>query len=237
LTTFSEALRVQRWDDHRYYHHSRINQSLHLVSAISFVVAYAMLLIDPPLAALIAWGVSMTTRQSGHFFFEPKGYDHVNQATHEHKEDIKVGYNLQRKVVLLALWAAAPVLLLVQPDAWGWLTPHASLADYVRNVGWIWLWLGVGGLVFRTVHLFLLRDVQTGLVWATKILTDPFHDIWLYHRAPLYLLQGELIDPMHHAATRDLVGSAGRSARRRDAAAGGSGLRSDAPASPAGCCA
>jgi hypothetical protein len=33
------------------------------------------------------------------------------------------------------------------------------------------------------------------LVWATKILTDPFHDIKLYHKAPFYLLQGELIDP------------------------------------------
>ena len=42
----------------------------------------------------------MTTRQSGRFFFEPRGYDHVNQATHEHKEEIKVGYNLRRKVVL-----------------------------------------------------------------------------------------------------------------------------------------
>ena len=37
---FFETLRIQRWDDHRYYHHSRINQSLHLVSAISFLVAY-----------------------------------------------------------------------------------------------------------------------------------------------------------------------------------------------------
>lgn len=202
MTTFSEALRVQRWDDHRYYHHSRINQSLHLVSAISFVVAYGLLLVDPPLAALLAWGVSMSTRQSGHFFFEPKGFDAVNQATHEHKEQIKVGYNLRRKVVLLALWAAVPLGLLVQPDAWGWLTPHADLAAYLRNVGWLWLWLGVGGLAFRTVHLFLLRDVQTGLVWATKILTDPFHDIWLYHRAPLALLRGELIDPMHAAAVR-----------------------------------
>jgi hypothetical protein len=36
--------------------------------------------------------------------------------------------------------------------------------------------------------------VQTGLVWATKILTDPFNDIKLYHKAPLYLLRGELID-------------------------------------------
>jgi hypothetical protein len=43
--------------------------------------------------------------------------------------------------------------------------------------------------------------VQTGLVWATKILTDPFHDIKLYHKAPLALLRGELIDPgigLHH---------------------------------------
>jgi len=38
---FSSNCKIQRWDDHRYYHHSRINQSLHLISAISFVVAYA----------------------------------------------------------------------------------------------------------------------------------------------------------------------------------------------------
>ena len=30
---FLQALKTQRWDDHRYYHHSRINQALHLVSA------------------------------------------------------------------------------------------------------------------------------------------------------------------------------------------------------------
>ena len=48
--------------------------------------------------------------------------------------------------------------------------------------------------MFRTVQLFILRDVRTGLVWATKILTDPFHDIKLYHKAPLYLLRGEMFD-------------------------------------------
>ena len=42
-----------------------------------------------------------------------------------------------------------------------------------------------------------IKDVKTGLVWATKILTDPFHDIKLYHKAPLYLMRGELIDPRH----------------------------------------
>jgi hypothetical protein len=59
----------------------------------------------------------------------------------------------------------------------------------------IWLAVGIGGVLFRTVQLFLIKDVQTGLVWATKILTDPFHDIKLYHKAPLALLRGELIDP------------------------------------------
>jgi hypothetical protein len=194
VTTFFEALRIQRFDDHRYYHHSRINQTLHFISAISFVVAYAYLLIDPVISALIAWLISMTTRQSGHFFFEPLGYDEVNQATHEFKEEIKVGYNLNRKIVLLSIWAIMPMMLYVQPGLFGLIEPWDNLTEWVRQVGTAWLFLGVAGLLFRTVHLFFLKDVQTGLVWMTKILTDPFHDIILYHKAPLHLLKGELID-------------------------------------------
>jgi hypothetical protein len=194
VTTFFEALRIQRFDDHRYYHHSRINQTLHFISAISFVVAYVFLLIDPVISALIAWLISMTTRQSGHFFFEPLGYDEVNQATQEHKEEIKVGYNLNRKIVLLSIWAILPMALYIQPGLFGMIEPWDTLTEWVRQVGAAWLMLGVGGLLFRTVHLFFLKDVQTGLVWMTKILTDPFHDIILYHKAPLYLLKGELID-------------------------------------------
>jgi hypothetical protein len=194
VTTIFEALRIQRFDDHRYYHHSRINQSLHFISAISFVVAYAFLLIDPVISALIAWLVSMTTRQSGHFFFEPLGYDEINQATQEHKEEIKVGYNLSRKVVLLSIWAILPMVLYVEPGLFGMIEPWDNLTEWVRQVGASWLILGVAGLLFRTIHLFFLKDVQTGLVWMTKIITDPFHDIVLYHKAPLYLLKGELID-------------------------------------------
>ncbi|MDR7148371.1 hypothetical protein J2W49_000299 [Hydrogenophaga palleronii] len=195
MKDFLRTLEVQRWDDHRYYHHSRINQTLHLISAISFVVAYALLWTDPVLAALIAWLVSMTSRQAGHFFFEPKGYDVVNQATHEHKEEIKVGYNLRRKVVLMALWAGTPLLVWLAPGVFGLFPPPADAEAFIRQVGTLWLALGVGGLLFRTVHLFFLQDVQTGLVWMTKILTDPFHDIKLYHKAPLHLLRGQLIDP------------------------------------------
>ena len=148
---FLEALKTQRWDDHRYYHHSRINQTLHLVSALSFLVAYVALFTNPFLSALIAWLVSMTSRQAGHFFFEPKGYDEVNQATHEHKEDIKVGYNLKRKVVLMSIWAAGPAILWLDPTLFGLWSAHPDGAEFVRRVGAIWLVVGLGGLVFRTV--------------------------------------------------------------------------------------
>jgi hypothetical protein len=212
MNGFLEALRLQRWDDHRYYHHSRINQSLHLVSAISFLFAYVMMFKDPAIAAVVAWLAAMTTRQIGHFFFEPKGYDAINQASHEHKEEIKVGYNLQRKIVLLSIWALSPLPLLIDPTLFGVLTPHMDAFEFVRHVGQIWLVVGAAGFLFRILQLCLVKDVQTGLVWAAKILTDPFHDIKLYYRAPLHLLRGELIDPHHgqrdnecngqHAASR-----------------------------------
>jgi hypothetical protein len=165
------------------------------VSAISFLFMYVMLFKDPAIAALVGWLVAMTSRQAGHFFFEPKDYDEVNQATHEYKEEIKVGYNLQRKVILLTIWALSPLPLYFNPTLLGIFKAPAGAADSVRHVAYIWLAVGLGGLLFRTIQLFFIKDVQTGLVWATKIITDPFHDIKLYHKAPSYLLRGELIDP------------------------------------------
>src|SRR6201987_1885547 len=126
-----EQLRIQRGDDPRYYHHSRINQSLHFVSAVSFMIGYIMMFFDPLISALIGWLVSMTSRQAGHFFFEPRGYDHINQATHEHKEEIKVGYNLRRKIVLMTIWAASPLVLYFDPTLFGLFTPWTSPAEFV----------------------------------------------------------------------------------------------------------
>ena len=196
MSEFLRTLEEQRWDDHRYYHHSRINQSLHLLSAISFLCCYALLFPSPVTAALIGWLVAMTSRQIGHFFFEPKGYDEVNRATHEYKEAVKVGYNLRRKVVLLTLWALSPLALVANSSLFGLLDAHTGPAEFVGNVAVLWLWLGIGAVLFRTVHLFFLKDVKSGLAWFTKILTDPFHDIKLYYKAPLYVLRGELLDPI-----------------------------------------
>ena len=193
-----DELKTQRWDDHRYYHHSRINQSLHLISALSFVTSYALLFVNPAWAALLAWTVSMTSRQAGHFFFEPRGYDHVNQATDEHKEEIKIGYNIRRKIVLLAIWALMPVVLWLEPSLFGLIVPANGLMEFLNDVGLSWLALGVAGLLFRVLQLWVQKDLMTGLVWALKIVTDPFHDIMLYYKAPLALLRGEMIDPMEH---------------------------------------
>jgi hypothetical protein len=197
MHAFLRELRIQRWDDHRFYHHSRINQSLHFISALSFLIAYGVAFFDPPKAALIAWLVAMVTRQSGHFFFEPRGYDQVNQVTHEHKEEIKVGYNLRRKVVLHAVWAGVPVLLWLQPDLFGLIEPAQGFAGWLRQLGWAWFGVGVGALVLRTAHLCVIRSPLTGFAWFAKILTDPFNDALLYRGAPAALLRGELIDPLH----------------------------------------
>ena len=186
---FLNALKTQRWDDHRYYHHSLVNQSLHFVSAVSFLYCYLLVFKDPALAALIAWLVSMLTRQTGHFFFEPRDYDQINQATHEYKEEIKVGYNLQRKRILMAIWALSPLLLLVDPTLHGVFEAPKGAGDLLRQIGYIWFFVGAVGFAFRIVQLFVQQDAMTALVWATKILTDPFHDIQLYHKSPYYLLR------------------------------------------------
>ena len=155
--TFLEELKIQRWDDHRYYHQSRINQSLHLLSAMSFLTAYVLLFVNPVLAAFLGWIVAMCIRQVGHFFFEPKGFDEVNQTTHEHKEEIKVGYNLRRKVVLLSIWGLSPVALYYYPTMFGIFEPFLTMDEFLLNLSTIWLVLGGGALIFR-----MYRQVLSG---------------------------------------------------------------------------
>jgi hypothetical protein len=196
--TFLAELAEQRWDDHRFYHQSRVNQTLHLISACCFLGVYALLPFYPAYAAIAGWIVPMWVRQFGHFFFEPRGFDAVNGATFAHKEAVKVGYNLQRKVILLALWVSVPAFLWLSPTVLGLMPPFGDVSGWINRVGLAWLWLAGMGLMARVLWLAATRSVQTGVVWMTKILTDPFHDIKIYHRAPLFLMKGQWIDPMDH---------------------------------------
>ena len=194
-------LAVQRWDDHRLYHHSRINQSLHLISALSFIFSYVMLFINPVIASLVAWLVSMTTRQAGHFFFEPRGYDYVNNMTDAHKEDIKVGYNIHRKIVLMSIWAAIPFIAYIYPTALVWAV-SGRYHDLVSITAFWWLYLGAAGMLFRMLQLAVQDHPLSALAWGVKILTDPFHDVKLYYKSPFFLLKGEMIDPMTHVQSK-----------------------------------
>jgi len=196
--SFAEELRVQRWDDHRYYHQSRINQSLHFLSACTFLVVYVLIPFEPAVAAVLGWVVAMWVRQIGHFFFEPRGFDKVNNVSFEEKENIKVGFNLNRKVALLAVWIAVPALVWYDSSIFGLLDPVLDRDALFDRIGWGWIGLAFAGLLARTFWLMATRNVQTGAVWFTKIVTDPFNDIKTYWKSPYYLAKGQLIDPMDH---------------------------------------
>lgn len=195
-----QKIRQLQWDDHRYYHQCRINQTLHLISAISFLVAYALLFVDPAAAAIVGWLVGMVTRQSGHIFFEPRGYDQRNDASYDFKESIKVGFNMRRKAVLISVWLSIPALLYFCPSLFGLIKPATHFNGYVHDVGLMWLALGAGGLLFRTVHLFFIRSPLCGIAWACKILLDPVHNIQIYWASPFALLRGQRIDPLADTA-------------------------------------
>ena len=88
MENFLAALRTQRWDDHRYYHHSRINQSLHFVSALSFLFAYVMLFKDPAIGpdsylgmlASTLYGSSETTFYVLAVYFGAAGVRRIRHA-------------------------------------------------------------------------------------------------------------------------------------------------------------
>jgi hypothetical protein len=190
--SFRAKLAEQRWDDLRYYHQSMVNQTLHLLSALAFLAAYVIIFFDLPLAVHIGWAV-MIPRQAGHFFFEPKTFDHVNGVTSAYKESIKVGFNLKRKAVLIAIWAMCPAILYVDPTFFNILDASISYTD---GLGYLWGAIALAGLLMRTIHLFFIHDVETGLVWITKIITDPFYDVLAFYKSPFYLLRGVKYDNM-----------------------------------------
>jgi len=108
---------------------------------------------------------------------------------------VKVGFNLQRKVILFVAWISVPVVLFFNPS-FGGLFSQSGGYSFFDRLGILWWVMGLAGLLLRTCWLCASRSVQTGLVWFAKILTDPFHDVKIYHMAPVWLLRGQWLDPM-----------------------------------------
>ena len=184
--TFMDDLEEQRMDDHKYYHQSKWNQTFHFFSAICFLISEFLIFFDPILAAYISWG-SMVPRQAGHFFFEPKGFDHINNVTHEHKELIKVGYNLFRKRLLLSsIFLIAPLMTFIY---------SSSLYEMYLNYGYLMLGISAFAFLSRITFLLFYHSPRIALVWAIKIITDPINDIKIYWRSPFDLLSGIIYEP------------------------------------------
>lgn len=203
--SFLDELKMQRWDDHRYYHHNRINQFLHFLSAICFLSSYVLIFINPVIAILVGWLGAMVLRQLGHFVFEPKIKDLSYDVSHEYKESVKVGYNLYRKIILLSLWGLSTLAIIVSPSLFGLLDISNG---FLYNLAMAWLFVGISALIFRMVHLFFIMGIQSGFVWFIKILTDPFHDIKIYYKSLRYILKGEMYDKMTDWYDADLVKNA-----------------------------
>ena len=195
---FLEELKEQQWDDFRYYHQNRINQSLHLLSAICFLITYVLVFVDFTAAVFFGWFAAMVPRQIGHFVFEPHAYDEINQMSDAEKERIKVGYNLNRKVVLLAVWLGSPLLVWLAPGLFGMVEPWANRAELLDQIALVWAAIAFGAMIVRTLQIFFIHGIQSGLVWFVKILTEPFTNLPLYGKAPLYVLKGDLLDPMDY---------------------------------------
>ena len=76
----------------------------------------------------------------------------MNNATNAYKEEIKVGFNQHRKIVLLIVWGAAPLALFFFPTLFGIFALPVDRIDFVRHVGSIWLAIGIGGGLFRMIQ-------------------------------------------------------------------------------------
>ena len=101
---------------------------------------------------------------------------------------------------------ALPLLLWARRDLFGLITPSTGtvgvlgLNGYWHDLGLLWLALGTGGVLLRTLQLCFLRGPVWGLAWMCKILTDPLHNIDIYWRSPIALLQGQRYEPIDPAA-------------------------------------
>lgn len=184
MKSFMRELAEQRCDDRSHHLHSRLSQALHFFSCMCFVCMYVLLFTKPVAAVLLGWLVGMSMREAGRLLFEPKSSGNSKARAPLRAHELS----------LYGAWALATLLLALDPTLFGLFEPPHDTQEFVDHLAKLWLGVGVTGLSLRGLQLFFARGTQSGLVWLTKVVTDPFHGIRLYHKAPLSLLRGELYD-------------------------------------------
>ena len=92
----------------------------------------------------------MTSRQTGHFFFEPRDYDY-RQSGDGCVQGSGQGWldTIRRKIVLMTIWMLSPLILLADPTMFGpTLSAPRTWMQFARHVGYLWLVVGVSGLLY-----------------------------------------------------------------------------------------
>jgi len=155
----------------------------------AFLCAYVMAFSDPAMAALIGWLIAMTTRQVGHSSSSRAAT--IRSTMHRRLQGRDQG-RIQHPSASSCCSLSGP------PRFSFWFSIQrcsgssspCRYAEFIRHVGEVWLVVGLAGIAFARSSCSSSRIFdRTGVV--TKIATDPFHDIKLYHRAPLHLLAGK----------------------------------------------
>lgn len=160
---FKELEKV-RYDDHVNYHNSIVNRKLHFVSGFTFIICYMLIYNHFTLSVYLAWLIAMPLRQIGHFIYEPSS---------EGTENIKSGYNIKRKIVLHSIVYVTPICLY-------------QIGMYsVGFLALIWFFFAINAIVFRGIYLIFKVNKIHGFAWMLKVVSDPFHDVYLYHDALL----------------------------------------------------
>ena len=201
---------MQRWDDHRYYHHSRINQSLHLVSALELRVRLRLLFVDPawprcsagcvvddhaPGRPLLLRAARATTTSTRRPTSTRKRSRSATTCAARSCCSSAVGAG--------AAGAAGSTATLLRP-----VRRRRSARRLVHDVGMVWLALGVGGLLFRTVQLFVIaRRADRRWSWMTE---DPHRPV-PRHQA---LLEGAAAPAARRADRPDATGASAASQLR-----------------------
>lgn len=168
-SVYTEVMR-RKADDHHASHNDVVNQVLHLVSSSVFIGCYALIFTHMTLAMWCGLG-ALFLRQFGHAVLEPPCHD---------QEATLLGFNTRKKTLIVLGYVLVLAWHLVQAGAWTWsaLTPLMAVVAYQW---WLWTLLVVGG---RVVYLTWVYNLRTALIWAIKLLTDPFTDIGAYLASP-----------------------------------------------------
>ncbi|MFZ4715616.1 MAG: hypothetical protein ACOYL6_17975 [Bacteriovoracaceae bacterium] len=186
-----EEIKFQLKQDHDYYHHSLLNQSLHFLSGILNLVAICLIVMGSLDKGVALFMFSWLMRQLGHFFLESKDFDYKLNKTFQQKEDEKVGANLERKRMMIAGLILATLGFVFNPDLLIKLANSLghSTQDAFAALMFFCLIVFVAMWVLRTLWLIVFHSPLRGISWFLKIMYDPINDIYLYGKSPLKLMQ------------------------------------------------